>query len=109
MVADDNVTATEHMIDDGNESKITMDEILEALKCMKIGIAVGYDRTSSEVLRSGEAHRLVLAATSPYIEALFSSGLKETNEELVHLTSIPPEVLPTLVDFLYTGTPVHDV
>ncbi|GBP37578.1 Kelch-like protein 17 [Eumeta japonica] len=50
-----------------------------------------------------KAHRVVLAAASPYFEALFSSGLKETNEELVHLPSIPPEVLPTLVDFIYTG------
>ncbi|GBP77760.1 hypothetical protein EVAR_98453_1 [Eumeta japonica] len=42
-VTDDNVTATEYMINDGNESKITMDEIMKALKPMTVGKAVGYD------------------------------------------------------------------
>ncbi|GBP08001.1 hypothetical protein EVAR_78124_1 [Eumeta japonica] len=52
-VADGNVTATEYMIDDGNESEITMDEILKALKRTKVGKAAGYGRTSSEILRGG--------------------------------------------------------
>ncbi|GBP52396.1 hypothetical protein EVAR_4679_1 [Eumeta japonica] len=52
-VADDNVTATEYMIDDGNESEITMDEIMKALKRTKVGKAAVYDRVSSEMLRGG--------------------------------------------------------
>ncbi|GBP39358.1 Nardilysin [Eumeta japonica] len=44
-VADDNVTATECMIDDGNESEITMDGIMKALTCMKVGKAAGYDKS----------------------------------------------------------------
>ncbi|GBP62353.1 hypothetical protein EVAR_42097_1 [Eumeta japonica] len=52
-VADDNVTATEYTIDDGNESGITMDEIVKALKRRRIGKAAGYDRVSSEMLMSG--------------------------------------------------------
>ncbi|GBP50136.1 hypothetical protein EVAR_42817_1 [Eumeta japonica] len=39
------------MIDDENESEITMDEIMKALKRMKIGKAAGYDRVSSEMLK----------------------------------------------------------
>ncbi|GBP70996.1 hypothetical protein EVAR_57763_1 [Eumeta japonica] len=50
---DDNVNATKYMIDDENESEITMDEILKALKCTKVGKAPGYDRVSSEMLRGG--------------------------------------------------------
>ncbi|GBP78872.1 hypothetical protein EVAR_61521_1 [Eumeta japonica] len=53
-VADDNVTATEYMIDDEIESEITMDEIIKALKRMKVGKAAGYDRVSSKVLRGDE-------------------------------------------------------
>ncbi|GBP63513.1 RWD domain-containing protein 1 [Eumeta japonica] len=49
----DNVTVTEYMIDDGNESEITIDEIMKALKCMKVGKAAGYDRVTSEMLRGG--------------------------------------------------------
>ncbi|GBP55009.1 hypothetical protein EVAR_34484_1 [Eumeta japonica] len=50
---DDIVTATEYMIDDGNESEITMDESIKALKRMKVGKATGYDRVWSEMLRDG--------------------------------------------------------
>ncbi|GBP40273.1 Transposon TX1 uncharacterized 149 kDa protein [Eumeta japonica] len=52
-VADDDVTATEYMIDDRNESEITIDEIMKALKYLKVGQAAGYDRVSSEMLRGG--------------------------------------------------------
>ncbi|GBP55759.1 hypothetical protein EVAR_23571_1 [Eumeta japonica] len=44
-VADYNVTATEYMIDDGNESEITMDGIMKALTRMKVGKAAGYDKS----------------------------------------------------------------
>ncbi|GBP71600.1 hypothetical protein EVAR_10813_1 [Eumeta japonica] len=50
-VADDSVTATEYMNDDGNEREITMNEIMKALKRMNVGKAAGYDRVSSEMLR----------------------------------------------------------
>ncbi|GBP51336.1 Actin-binding protein IPP [Eumeta japonica] len=57
-------------------------------------------------LQSGQvavkAHRVVLAAASPYFEALFEDGLQEP-KELVNCSDIPSDVLPTLVDFLYTG------
>ncbi|GBP61784.1 hypothetical protein EVAR_96029_1 [Eumeta japonica] len=53
LVADDNVTATEYMIDDGNESEMTIDEIVEALERMKVEKAAGYDRVSSEILGGG--------------------------------------------------------
>ncbi|GBP51302.1 Actin-binding protein IPP [Eumeta japonica] len=50
-----------------------------------------------------QAHRAVLAAASPYFEAMFNAGLKESKEELVNLPSIYPDVLPSLVDYIYTG------
>ncbi|GBP82567.1 Transposon TX1 uncharacterized 149 kDa protein [Eumeta japonica] len=40
-----------NIIDDGNESEITMDEIMKALKRMKNGKAAGNDRVSSEMMR----------------------------------------------------------
>ncbi|GBP82686.1 hypothetical protein EVAR_27012_1 [Eumeta japonica] len=42
------------MIDDGNEREITMDDILKALKRMKVGKTAGYDRDSSEMVRGDE-------------------------------------------------------
>ncbi|GBP81776.1 Vesicular glutamate transporter 3 [Eumeta japonica] len=50
-VADDNVTATEYMIDDKNESKIMINQITKALKRMKVRKAAGYDRLLSKMLR----------------------------------------------------------
>ncbi|GBP11106.1 hypothetical protein EVAR_79765_1 [Eumeta japonica] len=52
-VANDSVITTECTIDDGNESEITMDEIMKALKRMKVGKAAGCDKVSSEMLRGG--------------------------------------------------------
>ncbi|GBP40629.1 hypothetical protein EVAR_32671_1 [Eumeta japonica] len=51
-VTDDNVTETENMIDDGNESQITVAEIMKTLGGIKVGKAAGCDRVSSEMLRS---------------------------------------------------------
>ncbi|GBP50110.1 hypothetical protein EVAR_17371_1 [Eumeta japonica] len=53
-VAYDKVITTECTIDDRNESEIMMDEIMKALKRMKVGKAAGYDRVSSDMLRGGE-------------------------------------------------------
>ncbi|GBP27574.1 hypothetical protein EVAR_18769_1 [Eumeta japonica] len=53
-VVDDNVTATEYMIDDGNKSEITMNEIMKEIKRLKDEKAAGYDRVSSEIQRGGE-------------------------------------------------------
>ncbi|GBP83945.1 hypothetical protein EVAR_66515_1 [Eumeta japonica] len=52
-VADDNVTATGYIIDDGNVTEIKIDKIIKALKRIKVGKAAGYDRVSSEMLRGG--------------------------------------------------------
>ncbi|GBP76803.1 hypothetical protein EVAR_42653_1 [Eumeta japonica] len=54
-VADDDVTAPEYMLDDGNEC-----EIVKALKRMKVEKAAGYDRVSSEML-SGDIEKRVNA------------------------------------------------
>ncbi|GBP42564.1 hypothetical protein EVAR_82014_1 [Eumeta japonica] len=52
-VTDDNVTATEYTIDDENAGEITMEEIMKALKRMKVEKAAGYDRVLSEILGGG--------------------------------------------------------
>ncbi|GBP61972.1 hypothetical protein EVAR_40980_1 [Eumeta japonica] len=41
-LADDNVTATEYMIDDGNEREITMNEIIKGLKRTKVRKATAF-------------------------------------------------------------------
>ncbi|GBP37279.1 Kelch-like protein 3 [Eumeta japonica] len=53
-----------------------------------------------------KAHRVVLAAACVYFETMFKSGLEECNRKSVPLPSIPPDVLPLVVEFIYSGQTV---
>lgn len=50
-----------------------------------------------------QAHRVVLAASCAYFDAMFSVGLEESQKSHVSLHSVPPDVLPMIIDFIYTG------
>ncbi|XP_049639210.1 kelch-like protein 25 [Suncus etruscus] len=54
--------------------------------------------------RAFPCHRVVLAASSRYFEAMFSHGLRESRDEAVHFRdSLHPEVLELLLDFAYSA------
>ena len=53
--------------------------------------------------RSVCAHRVVLAACSPYFRAMFTCELAETRQSHVTLHEISPVALELLVDFAYTS------
>ncbi|XP_060810919.1 actin-binding protein IPP [Amyelois transitella] len=63
-------------------------------------------------LISGEtrikAHRVVLAASCAYFDAMFSAGLEETQKGHVALPSVPPDILTMIIDFIYTGEVMID-
>ncbi|TSU11379.1 Kelch-like protein 33 [Bagarius yarrelli] len=57
-------------------------------------------------VESGEcfpAHRVILAAGGDYFRALFCSGLRESNEDVVCLRGIASWVLESLLEFMYSG------
>ena len=60
------------------------------------------------VLRAGEreipTHRAVLSACSSYFLAMFTHELLESEQEVVEIKNLSPDVLSDLVDFAYTGT-----
>lgn len=50
-----------------------------------------------------QAHRVVLAASSEYFDAMFSVGLEESHKGHVALPSVLPDILTKIIDFIYTG------
>ena len=51
-----------------------------------------------------EAHRDVLAQSSPFFKRLFSTDMKESNEGVVRLEILSEAVLKDVLEFIYTDT-----
>ena len=56
--------------------------------------------------REFKAHKLVLAAASPFFLSLLESGMKESNEQLIRieLEEAIPTVMEDVLKYIYTGT-----
>lgn len=53
--------------------------------------------------REIKAHRVVLAAVSPYFNAMFTSDLVESKQEAVHLNDLDPFAVQMVVEFAYVA------
>ncbi|XP_076813176.1 kelch-like protein 12 isoform X2 [Clavelina lepadiformis] len=47
-------------------------------------------------------HRAVLAASSEYFDAMFSSKMREQHEKTISITGITPSAMALVLDFIYT-------
>lgn len=48
-------------------------------------------------------HRAILAAVSPYFQAMFTHELMESSQDVVVIRDMSPDILSALVSFAYTG------
>ncbi|XP_050407807.1 kelch-like protein 1 [Patella vulgata] len=49
------------------------------------------------------AHKVVLAGCSPYLRAMFTNGMLETDQSLVEIHGIDARTMNLLLEFMYTG------
>ena len=53
--------------------------------------------------QSFNCHRVILAGSSPVLQAMVRSGMTEASEHQANLDTIPPAVMQLVLDYLYTG------
>lgn len=49
------------------------------------------------------AHRIILSAASDYFAAMFTSDVREANQNEIRLKDVDPEALVALVHYMYSG------
>ena len=49
------------------------------------------------------AHRIVLAANSDFMNALFSSGMRDSDSDVVVLADVTPRIFGAVLDYIYDG------
>merc|ERR1711935_162146 len=54
--------------------------------------------------RQFHAHKTILASSSPYFEAMFTSCMEESQMSEVEIKDVSPEAMELLIDFCYTTT-----
>lgn len=68
----------------------------------------GHQMLTDVVLEVGNdlfhAHKVVLAAASPYFKAMFTGGLRESDMNRVKLQAVSATAMARLIRFMYTGT-----
>ena len=53
--------------------------------------------------QSFNAHRVVVASCSPYLRAMFTCGMKESNQAEIELKELEPYAMEAILTFAYTG------
>ncbi|XP_006825879.1 kelch-like protein 38 [Saccoglossus kowalevskii] len=90
------------------ESEYKFDEFHFASEILKILNQQRSDEMLTDIViavgdQEFPCHKFVLAATSAYFKAMFSSKMRETYEGTVSLEGLHPSIMKILVNFTYTG------
>ena len=103
-MADNTSYVAKHAIEDGTwfENDLHQNGVLEMLKLM-------YDsRQLTDVCVTVDdqkffCHRAVLAATSCYFHAMFTTSLAESRQSDIELHEVDAQSVSALIDYAYTG------
>ena len=78
------------------ESFCTMNELRKEEKLCDVILKV--DK------REFYVHKVVLAATSPYLKAMFTNGMLESVQKVIDIHGLDENTMELLIEFSYTGT-----
>lgn len=87
------------------------DEACKYLKRMGQNLWSHRDSGDTEVVcgdRKWRAHAAVLAAASPALKAMVSTGMKESNERRIDFVDAEPDGVKAMLEFLHTGVLPQD-
>ena len=75
----------------------TMQKMREEDVLCDVTLLVGQEKVVKK------AHRFLLSVFSEYFKTMFTSGLKESNQHIVHLPCVDAESFQLILDYIYDG------
>ena len=88
--------------DDSYRSHKHPQKVLDRINCLRMSQKL-CDVTIKVEEEEFRVHRVVLAANTQYFEAMFSSDLEESRQDVVTIRDVSPSAMKTILEYCYTS------